>query len=159
MEAELGGHDGFMTLFGCHYCNMFANPRMSVLFNSSQKDTNVCALDHGKRVANLLLDFNYDTSYLRAAGRGNVFARLNQAHQTAKKCPMRPEIKKFGIKQSKALPFTINQRDSWVGSVMDSAEQCGCSEEFQKMLGVHLALAVSAYGPFVNEDNGELDYM
>ena len=61
MEAEIGGVGGFFILFGTHYTRMFADPRMSVLFDSRHQDTNVCALDHGKRIASFLADRNYGT--------------------------------------------------------------------------------------------------
>ena len=55
IENELGGVDGFFVMFAVHYCNMFANPRMSVLFDSRNPDTNVNAYEHGKRIASVLL--------------------------------------------------------------------------------------------------------
>ena len=55
IESELGGVEGFFIMFGIHYCQMFANPRMSVLFDTRNADTNVCAYEHGKRIASVLL--------------------------------------------------------------------------------------------------------
>ena len=55
--------------------------------------------------------------------------------------------------------FTTDQRDTWVGNVMLSCEECGTSEAFQHKLGVWLAMLVSAYAPFVDETTGELDWM
>ena len=34
MDNELGGVDGYFTMFGMHYVGMFANPRMRVLFDT-----------------------------------------------------------------------------------------------------------------------------
>ena len=76
IEHELGGVEGFYTLFGIHYCSMFANPVMSVLFDSRHADTNVSALEHGKRVATLVLDRNLGTRYYDTLGRPSHF--LNQ---------------------------------------------------------------------------------
>ena len=73
IELELGGIDGFYTLFGLHYCGMFANPRMSVLFDTRSADTNVCALDHGKRVAAVLLDRNHGSNYYKQLRRPSSF--------------------------------------------------------------------------------------
>ena len=44
-------------MWGLHYAGMWADPRMSVLFDTRDPvDAKVCALDHGKRVASLILD-------------------------------------------------------------------------------------------------------
>ena len=56
VEAELGGVEAMFTVFGLHYCRMFADPRMNVLFDTRHADTNVSALEHGKRVASALMD-------------------------------------------------------------------------------------------------------
>jgi len=55
--------------------------------------------------------------------------------------------------------FTTAQRDTWVGSHMCAAEECGCSEAFQHKYGLWLAMLVSAYAPFVEEATGRLDWM
>ena len=34
LDNELGGVDGYFTMFGMHYVGMFANPRMRVLFDT-----------------------------------------------------------------------------------------------------------------------------
>ena len=47
IDAELGGADGFFTLCGLHYCNLFANPRMAVLFDTRRPDSAASAMDHG----------------------------------------------------------------------------------------------------------------
>ena len=134
MEAEIGGVGGFFILFGTHYTRMFADPRMSVLFDSRHQDTNVCALDHGKRIASFLADRNYGTQLFSKLGRGaGNFTMLGRAHLKAKKCPMRPQRhqnEKGTTMGVKSPPFTVDQRDTWLGHVMCSAELCGASVEF-----------------------------
>ena len=81
MDRELGGVEGFFTMFGIHYCNMFASPRMSVLFDTRHADTYVCALEHGKRVASNLLDSWYGTNYYEKLGRGHSpISMIEKAH-------------------------------------------------------------------------------
>ena len=46
-RQELGGADGFFTLCGLHYCNLFANPRMAVLFDTRRPTAAASAMDHG----------------------------------------------------------------------------------------------------------------
>ena len=163
LNQELGGVDGLFTLFGLHYCGMFENPRMQVLFDTRHKDSASSAMDHGKRIAATLLDECHGTHYFASLGRGfsGAFAVLG-THKKAKNCPMRP------LAHQKALPeghrkanrrFTTAQRDSWVGHIMVAAEQCGTSESFQKKFGMWLAMTVSAYAPFLDEETGILDWM
>ena len=144
LEDELGGPDGFFTLCGLHYCNLFANPRMFVLFDTRKKDSAVSAMDHGKRIASTLLDETQGTSYFASLGRGfsGAFAVMG-THAEAKECPMRPKS------QQKKMPeghrkanrrFTTDQRDTWVGSHMCAAEECGASEEFQNKYVVRHAM-------------------
>ena len=40
-----------------------------------------------------------------------------------------------------------------------AAEDCGASEAFQQKYGLWLAMTVSAYAPFLDEETGELDWM
>ena len=70
LDSELGGPDGFFTLCGLHYCNLFANPRMVTLFDTRDADTAVSAMDHGKRIAATLLDGTLGTRYFASLGRG-----------------------------------------------------------------------------------------
>lgn len=163
LDEELGGPDGLFTLFACHYCRMFADPRMSVLFDTRDKDSAASAMDHGKRIGSMLLDSVFGTNYFASLGRGySSIGALLSSHAKAKKCPMRP------LSQQKSLPkgsykanrrFTTNQRDTWVGHVMCGAEECGTSEEFQMKLGLWLAMTCNNYGPFVDEETGKLDWM
>ena len=37
LDDELGGVDGYFTMFGMHYVGMFANPRMRVLFDTRRE--------------------------------------------------------------------------------------------------------------------------
>ena len=37
LDIELGGVDGYLTMFGMHYVGMFANPRMRVLFDTRKR--------------------------------------------------------------------------------------------------------------------------
>ena len=64
---------------------------------------------------------------------------MGRAHTTAKKCPMRPSeqqlewyVEESGYDNVKKVPcpFTIDQRDAWLGHVMCAAEECGASLEF-----------------------------
>jgi hypothetical protein len=193
LQTELGGPDGFFTLCGLHDVNLFANPRMHVLFDTRDLDTAVSAMDHGKRIASTLLDETLGTRYFSSLGRGGsgAFAVMG-THSKAKQCPMRP------TSQQKQLPsghrkanrrFTVDQRalgnldpsapacsdlpkvlaqharscsagDTWVGSHMCAAEECGASEGFQQKYGLWLAMLVSAYAPFVVDvQTGQLDWM
>jgi len=162
IELELGGLDGFMTLFGCHYMGMFENPRMNVLFDTRHADTRVNAFEHGKRVACTIIDLTHRTALYRKLGRGFSGAfSVDKTHATAKRCPMRP------VTQQKSLPegsmrgsrrFTTDQRDSWIGHIMCAAEQVGASKAFEEKLGLYLATTVSAYAPFVDEKTGKLDW-
>lgn len=146
VERELGGLEGIFTLFGCHYCRMFADPRMNVLFDSRHPDTNVSALDHGKRVASALMDRWYGTNYFESLGRGSSFSAVTPTHRRAKSCPMRPDHHR------RAGRFTTTQRDAWIGHVCCAAEEVGASNEFQRQLGGYLAASVDIYAPFMEED-------
>jgi len=42
---------------------------------------------------------------------------------------------------------------------MCAAEECRTSVAFQEKLGLHLAMTVSAYAPFHDEETGGLDWM
>ena len=108
IQVELGGVDGWFTMFGLHYCTMLANPRMSVLFDTRQGHTRASALDHGKRVASTFLDEWFGTRYFASLGRGF----------------------------SGAFAVTTAQRDTWVGSIICGAEECGTSVAFQEKLGL-----------------------
>lgn len=163
IARELGGVEGFFLMFGLHYCHMFSNPRMSVLFDSRHADTAVCALDHGKRVAATLLDLALHTRFYGQLGRGfsGAFAVMG-THNQAKKCPMRPRSQQVELPRGHRKAnrrFTTKQRDTWVGQIMCGAEDLGASQAFVEEWGKWLAMTVSAYAPFVNEDTGELDWM
>jgi len=163
MEEELGGVEGMFVIFGLHYVGMFANPRMNVLFDTRDKDSAASAMDHGKRICSTLLDAVFGTRYFASLGRGfsGAFAVMG-THAKAKRCPMRPKTEQVELPRGHRKAnrrFTTKQRDSWVGHIMIGCEQCACSEKFQKKLGLWLAMVVSAYAPFVNEETGVLDWM
>lgn len=163
LDEELGGPDGFFTLCGIHYCNLFANPRMWVLFDTREADSAACAMDHGKRIASALLDGWHGSSYFGSLGRGFSGASFApRTHNRAKNCPMRPLHQQVPMPAGHALAnrrFTTAQRNTWVGSHMCAAEECGASQEFQEKYGLWLAMTTSAYGPFLDEDTGKLDWM
>lgn len=144
-EREFGGLEGFFILFGCHYCRMFEDPRMNVLFDSRHADTNVSAKEHGKRVSSALLDRWFGTNYFMSLGRGNSFMAVTPSHQRAKGCPMRPQHHRA------ARLFTVTQRNAWLGHVCCAAEEAGASPEFQQKLGGWLAANISIYAPFLQE--------
>jgi hypothetical protein len=162
LDEELGGADGFFTLCGLHYCNLFANPRMFVLF-ASDADSQSCAMDHGKRIAATLLDETLGTRYFASLGRGMSGAfTVMGTHAKAKQCPFRPASQQVALPSGHRKAnrrFTADQRDSWVGSHMSAAAECGASEAFQHKYGLWLAMLVSAYAPFVDERTGKLDWM
>ena len=163
LEEELGGPDGFFTLCGLHYCNLFKNPRMFVLFDTGDPDSAVCAMDHGKRIAATLMDGTLGTSYFASLGRGfsGAFAVMG-THSKAKQCPYRPSSQQVAMPKGHRKAnrrFTTDQRDTWVGSHMSAAAECGASEQFQRKYGLWLATLVSAYAPFVDERTGSLDWM
>lgn len=163
LDAELGGPDGLFTLCGLHYCNLFANPRMYVLFNTNDADSAVCAMEHGKRIAATLMDGTLGTRFFASLGRGGSGAfTVMGTHSKAKKCPMRPSTQQVALPKGHPRAnrrFTTAQRDTWVGSHMCAAEECGASAAFQEKYGKWLAMLVSAYAPFVDESTGQLDWM
>ena len=67
---ELGGLDGWFTMWGLHYVRMFTNPRMSVLFDTRKPDSAANAYDHGLRVASTLYDEKFGTRHFSKLGRG-----------------------------------------------------------------------------------------
>ena len=92
IENELGGVEGLYTLFSLHYCKMWENPRMVVLFDSRHPDTNVSAYEHAKRISAVLISRCLrDKSYWDALDRDYDYGTsTNRSHKRAKKCPMRP---------------------------------------------------------------------
>merc|ERR1712129_153490 len=102
---------------------------MNVLFDTRHEDTNVCALEHGKRTASALMDRWYGKNFFMSLGRGtSAFFAVTPTHKRAKRCPMRP-----AEHQAHKL-FTMKQRDTWLGHVLCSAEEVGASPEFQAKL-------------------------
>ena len=150
---------------------------------ANHKETNVSALDHGKRVASVFLD---KWSGLRARDplKGSTYynslerpyavdvqgehlvASVSASHGQSKRCPMRPKSQQVdtptGMPAGHPLSnkrFTTEQRDSWVGHVICSAEEVGASPEFQEKLGLWIAQATSQYAAFYDEATGRLDWM
>ena len=73
-KEQIGGEEGFILLFGCHYKRLFSNPRMSVLFDTSSPDTNVSAYEHGKRLGSLLISrWTEDFEFYDRLERGDQF--------------------------------------------------------------------------------------
>ena len=87
---ELGDEEHFFVLFGCHYRRMFKDPHLLVLFDSRDKDTMVSALEHGTRLASVILNRWTGGNQYEKLNRGNLFSNLSKSHQRAKKCPFRP---------------------------------------------------------------------
>ena len=126
VEQELGGLESVFTVFATHYRRMFEDPRMSVLFDTRHADTNVSALEHGKRIGSAMLDEWFGTTFFASLGRKYSSARSQIAigHRRAKDCPMRP------AKQRGARYFTVAQRNTWLGYAWMGAEDAGASKEF-----------------------------
>ena len=109
------------------------------------------------------MDEIYGTRYFSTLGRGHsgAFAVMG-THSKAKRCPFRPTAQQVELPKGHPRAnrrFTTDQRDSWVGNMMNAAEECGTSPEFQEKLGLFLAMQVSAYAPFVDAQTGKLDWM
>mmetsp|Transcript_62605 Transcript_62605/g.146925 ORF Transcript_62605/g.146925 Transcript_62605/m.146925 type:complete len:239 (+) Transcript_62605:49-765(+) len=139
---SMGGKVGVCKLFGTHYRRMFQDPRMVVLFDVSQEDSNVTAATHGERLALALLGrWTGDRDYART--RGNLFANLEVAHQRAKHCPFRSQ-------SLRGRGFTEDQRDSWLGHVWLAGEEVGVDAQLCDKLAIHLASAMDVYAPFVS---------
>ena len=78
IESELGGPEGFFTMFGVHYCKLFANPRIIVLFDTRHVDTNVSALEHGTRLGSVLLARWHETNHFYEQGRGTSYGGASE---------------------------------------------------------------------------------
>jgi len=126
VERELGGLESVFAVFATQYRRMFKDPRMSVLFDTRHDDTNVSALEHGKRIGSAMLDQWFGTSYFASLGRKYSRAAMQIAigHNRAKGCPMRPR------KQRGSRTFTVAQRNTWLGYAWMGAEDVGASKEF-----------------------------
>ena len=104
LDAELGGVDGYYTLCGLHYCNLFANPRMNVLFDTRDEDTAASALDHGKRIACTLLDECHGTRSFASLGRGFSGAFAVMGTHNKVRAPRRPRPGDSGARRSPRRP-------------------------------------------------------
>ena len=148
VEEELGGLEGVFTVFGCHYCRLFADPRMRVLFDTRFEDTNVSAMDHGKRLGSAMLDQWFGTRYFPSLKRDSSRApiQIGPSHQRAKGCPMRPrEHQRSGM-------FTVAQRNTWLGSVWCSLEEVGASDDFRNAVVDWMSGNIAFMGQFLDED-------
>ena len=86
---DYGGRDNYLEIYKGFYKDFFADPFMNVLLDLSHKDTNVSPEEHGTRLGLFfLLHFGGDDSYTKLRSL-NRFRNLEEAHQRAKKCPMR----------------------------------------------------------------------
>ena len=64
---------------------------MSVLFDTRDPDTAASALDHGKRVACVVLKKAFGLPYYEQLDRGDHYINMiRNVHTKSKKCPMRP---------------------------------------------------------------------
>ena len=140
---ELGKEKLFLW-FGTFYKRLMTDPRMAVLFDTSNEEANVSAAEHGRRLALALLtrwtgDRDY---YTQVSGGQHMFQRLREAHDRAKGCPMRsPELRSRG--------FTKSQRDSWLGHLWLAATDCNIPSGLQHQVVHHLGTVIGVYGPFV----------
>jgi hypothetical protein len=147
-EEELGGIDGIFTLFACLYRRMFEDPRMRVLFDTRHDDTNVSALEHGKRIGSAMSDQWFGTSFYPSLKRDSSRAaiQIGPSHGRAKQCPMRPrEHRRSGM-------FTVAQRNTWLGYAWMGAEDIGTSEEFREKMIDWIAGNLGFMGQFLDED-------
>jgi len=146
-EEELGGIEGVFTLFACHYRRMFEDPRMRVLFDTRHDDTNVSALEHGKRIGSAMLDQWFGTSFYPSLKRDSSRAaiQIGPSHGRAKQCPMRPrEHRRSGM-------FTVAQRNTWLGYAWMGAEDIGATEEFRDKMVDWMAGNLGFMGQFQDE--------
>jgi truncated hemoglobin YjbI len=137
------GKERMILWFGTFYKRMMEDDRMAVLFDTSNKEANVSAAEHGKRLALALWSrWTDDQSYYDEYGP-SMFARLKVGHQRAKKCPMRS-------KNLRGNGFTTGQRNSWLGHLWYAGEECDIPMKDQ--IVQHLATLMGSYGPFVDTE-------
>lgn len=122
------------------------DPRMAVLFDTTSREANVSAAEHGQRLALALLtrwtdDRDY---YSRVSGGRNMFVRLHEAHDRAKHCPMRSST-------LRTRGFTTGQRDSWLGHLWLAGASCDVPSALCDQVVNHLASVIGVYGPFVKD--------
>ena len=101
LDSELGGPDGFFTLCGLHYCNLFANPRMVTLFDTRDADDDMADIledemgkgafpgvlhcfSSGRRLAERALDIGF---YISLSGIV-TFKNASEIQECAKSCPV-----------------------------------------------------------------------
>ena len=147
VEEQLVSVEGLNLLFACQYRRMYQDPLLYVLFDVSNPDTNVSALEHGTRIGTVVADRTLGGQRWRRLGRGNnLFETLHDTHDRAKGCPMRP-------KSHRNRGFTINQRNAWLGHNHAASLEIGCSQKFADALTSHLASLVGFYGPWIVDNS------
>ena len=135
-------------LFACQYRRMYNDPLLNPLFDGRDPDTNVSALEHGKRLGSLIADRMLGGRRWNMLNRGtdNVFEALHNAHDKAKACPMRPAWQRN-------RGFTENQRDAWLGHNFAAAvHDLGIKEQAASKLTLHLATLMGFYGPWIKDE-------
>merc|ERR1711879_601864 len=95
----IGGQTVFLTLIGNFYKLFMENEITKVLFDKRHDDTNVSPEVHGRRLGLVLLDRMGIDTETYARERGNLFRRLNIAHNRAKQCPLRSKEETAGIRK------------------------------------------------------------
>ena len=147
LMSNIGGKDRLLLWFGLFYKRMMEDPRMAVLFDARHEETNVSAAQHGRRLALAFWSrWTGDDSYYDEVGAdADVFQRLQEGHQRAKKCPMRSKKLRGGS-------FTTAQRDSWLGHLWYAGEECGIQVPVRDGIVQHIATVIDLYGPFVQDD-------
>jgi len=136
---KIGGKEAFKHLFDRHYQNMFADPRMAVLFGWRAKE--LPTKEHGRRLATFILHFNgLDDEYGRTPHDG-----FQSAHQHAKRCPMRPK------EHRNAVAFTIQQRNAWLGHLSLACDAKDVPFDCKNNLLGWLRGKMGFYGPFIEE--------
>ena len=142
LESKIG-KEKMIYWFGHFYKRMMEDPRMAVLFDTSNEEANVSAAVHGKRLALALWSrWTDDDSYYKEIGP-SMFRRLQVGHVRAKGCPMRSKALRGG-------GFTTAQRDSWLGHLWLAGEECQIP--MKNRIVRHLATLMGVYGPFVDAD-------
>ena len=140
---KIGGKESMKLIFDNFYQNMFADPRMIVLFG--WRNTELPTAEHGRRLATFILQLaGLDGEYGRTDHDG-----FHHAHQQAKRCPMRPKEHKD------AVAFTKQQRNAWLGHLSLACDARGVSGECKRTLLSYLLARIHMYGPFIDEDTGK----
>ena len=96
---------------------------MYTLFDLQDQDTNVSFDQHGLRLGTFFLTyFGEFEDYITLRKPSNIFAKMQRAHDRARKCPMRGT-------SLQGKGFTYNQVYTWVGYLYTSCEEKGVGAE------------------------------